>query len=107
MTFSELIDHTFPAKVRCAQCGKMADYADLEFEPDCLIMPSYECDSCGWWTEWEITPNDDGEGVGTSNLYYRPPDLVGTIMWFEARLWPGFWMPDGIEVPPEAREVTE
>lgn len=104
MTFSELIDHTFPTKVRCAQCGEMADYDDLEFEPDCL-MTLYKCDSCGWWTEWEITPDDD-DGIGTSSLYYRPPDLEGVTMWFEARLWPGFWLPDGLEVPAEACEVA-
>jgi hypothetical protein len=96
----------FPQKVRCARCGQMANCEDLDFSPDDWVMAAYICDSCSWWTEWEIT-HDGAGGIQSSSLYYRASDSETTIAWYEARHWPGFWMPDGLTVPDYAQEANQ
>jgi len=92
----------FPQQVRCANCGQMADYEDFDTSPGDWVLTSYICVHCSWWTEWEIT-HDGANGLQSSTLYYRHTDDDLEIQWYEARDWPGYWRPNGFEIPEEAK----
>lgn len=95
----------FPAKVRCVNCGQLAQFADEE-DGDGYTAVIYDCDGCEWETHWEIVYDGDG-GILSSSLYYYSLEHESALAWYDCRDWPGFWMPDGLIVPDEALKPLE
>lgn len=90
------IEH--PKKVRCMNCGEMAELIDLE-NTEGLIVRVYQCDDCRFYTEWEIL--DGGEdGIDSSNIWLVDPDDDDRES-RPARDFPYYWKPmdDGYSVP--------